>query len=47
MLMCTLLLMLGRNTLISIETLTPSIGISINPRIKNQMGSGQMQKHQR
>ena len=41
-----LVLMLERNTLISIASFTPSVSISINASIKNQMGSGLIQKCQ-
>ena len=40
----TLVLTLGRNTLVSIVPFTPAISIRINISIKNQMGSGLIQK---
>ena len=43
----TLVLTLGRNTLVSIAPFTPDISIRINISIKNQMGSGLIQKQQR
>ena len=37
-------LILDRNTLISIAPFTPGISISVNTNVKNQMGSGPVQK---
>ena len=43
----TLPLMFDRNTLMPIAPFTPSISISVNTNIENQMGSGPIQKRQR